>query len=137
MKNFNLKLRPEELEQKAVIDYLNIKYPNILKTISPEGMRLTIFQGIKYKMLGYTEGTPDILIFEPRGNWHGLFIEMKAPERKYINSNGKLKKARAGKLSQNQKLFIQKALERGYKAVCCIGANEAYKVIDNYLKKGE
>ena len=132
--SFNLRLKPEEAEQKAVIDYLNLKYPDVLKTISPQGMRLTMFQGLKFKMLGYEEGTCDILIFEPRDNYHGLFIEMKAPSRNYLTKKGVLMLSSHGVLSERQKIFIERANSKNYRAICCIGSDEAIKIIDEYFR---
>ena len=62
--------RKESDEQIAVANYLRIKYSDILFTISPEGMRLTIGQAVKFKKMGYRRGTPDLMIFEPRQGHH-------------------------------------------------------------------
>src|SRR4030042_4002082 len=69
--------RTEYDEHCAVIEYLRVRYPYIRLTIAPNGLKLPSPQAMKFKRMGYTAGTPDLLIFEPRGNYNGLLIEMK------------------------------------------------------------
>jgi len=45
----------------------------------------------------------------------------------------KTTKSPAGKLSDNQKKWIKILSDQGYKAVCCIGFDEAKAVIDEYV----
>ena len=112
-------MNPEFHEQCAVVDWLLRQYPDTLMTIAPNGIQLTMLQGVRFKRMGYLAGTADILIFEPRGRYHGLFIEMKRPK--------------GGVVSDKQKEFLQRANERGYYAVVCCGFEEAKKVIDDYF----
>jgi|26BtaG_2_1085354.scaffolds.fasta_scaffold04862_3 hypothetical protein len=116
------KLREEYHEHCAVIEYLRITHPGILLTIAPNGIKLTLNQGTKFKQMGYTAGTPDILIFEPRGEYHGLFIEMK--------------RDKGGTPSRHQLKWLSRANNRGYKAKICYGFYEAKAVIDRYFKQG-
>ena len=67
----------EYYEQVAIINYIKYKYPDIIFTIAPNGMRLPIGVAVKLKKMGYSKGTPDIMIFEPNKKYHGLFIELK------------------------------------------------------------
>lgn len=103
----------------AFIQWLVCQYPKILFTISPSGMRLPIGLAVKFKRMGYRSGTPDVLIFEPAGGFHGLFIEIKDI---------------GGRPSDNQKEFIHELTKRGYKAVIAYGFDEAVRVADSYLK---
>lgn len=50
---------------------------NVLFCASPGGMRTNIGTAVKMKNSGYKKGFPDIAIFEPRGPFHGLFVELK------------------------------------------------------------
>ncbi len=38
----------------------------------------------RFKAMGYWAGTPDIMIFEPRWEFHGMFLELKMPGGKYL-----------------------------------------------------
>jgi hypothetical protein len=71
--------------------------------------------------MGYTNGTPDLLIFEPRQRFHGLFIELKAEK---------------GVASDDQLKFIAKASFNDYATAVCWGYEEAIKTIDKYLRLG-
>ena len=104
--------------QVALVNWIKINYPNVLLTISPNGMRLPIGVAVKLKRMGYLAGTPDILIFEPRNNYNGLFIELKS---------------KTGTLQPNQKWFIGELIKRNYKAVVCYGFEEAILVIKQYF----
>lgn len=109
----------EANEQLVTIRHLQIYYPDCLFTISPNGMKLPISVAVLFKLLGYRKGTSDILIFEARKGYNGLFIEMK--------------KRKGGKRSDDQKKFCQDALDRGYKAVIAQGSQIAIAFIEDYL----
>lgn len=81
-------------------------------------MKLPGYVGAMLKAMGYRAGTPDILILEPHGPYHGLFIEIKTEE---------------GTLSPFQKEFILLANGRGYKAEVCYGYKDACEVLEDYL----
>lgn len=119
------KMRRTELhEQITVIVYLKIAYPNVLFTIAPNGMKLSIGVAVKLKRMGYSKGTPDIMIFERNKNYNGLFIEMKNPQS-FFNKKGVV--------SPEQKEWQRKLILRGYKSEICYGFDEAKKVIDEYF----
>ena len=98
------KKRKESDLQISVANWIRLQYPKTLWTISPSGMKLGKRVAGRFKAMGYLAGTPDIIIFEPRGNYHGLFIEIKMP---------------GGKPSLGQDLFCIEALKRNYVAWIC------------------
>ena len=113
-------MRNEEYHiQVAVVQWLRVQYPNALFTISPSGMKLPIGVAVKLKRMGYVAGTPDIMILEPRGGFHGLFVELKAP---------------AGRMTPEQKCFLEELNKRGYLATVCFGFDEAMSTITSYMK---
>lgn len=105
--------------QKAVIDYLKYTYPQALYCASAGGVRTSMKQAIKMKATGYVKGVPDLQIFEPIGNYHGLLIEIKDIK---------------GVVSKEQKQWIKDLNERGYYATYCKGFDATIKVIDDYFK---
>ncbi|MGA2875522.1 MAG: VRR-NUC domain-containing protein [Nitrososphaerales archaeon] len=117
----------EREHQKTVICYLQIKYPFALFTIPPNGFKLPIGIAVQLKAMGYKAGSPDIMIFEPRMTFHGLFIEMKTPA-----SPGQQK----GVLKPEQRYWLEKLRVRGYKTAVCFGQEEACNVIDRYFEGG-
>jgi hypothetical protein len=110
--------KPEQKIQIAFANYLRLKYPDLLWTISPAGMLTRPAIGILAVRMGYKKGTPDILIFEPRGIFHGLLIELKAAE---------------GKVSDDQTIFIAKAHLLRYATAVCWSYEEAIETVDNYM----
>lgn len=69
--------------------------------------------------MGYEKGMPDLAIFEPRGAFHGLFVE--------------LKRTRGGTVSVDQRIMMARLRDRGYQVAVCKGATEAIDTITAYL----
>ena len=107
--------------QKAVVDYIKLQYPKA-KYCASLGGQYQKFQSQrkKAKETGYVAGFPDLQITEPKGKYHGLFIELKLNKQCYASSY--------------QKQWIKDLNERGYKAEICKGFDECIKLIDNYFK---
>ena len=104
--------------QKAVCKYLDLN--NVLYCGSMGGQYQAHFsQRIKAKKSGYKKGFPDLFIYEPRGNYYGLAIELK------VGYN---------KPTKEQLYWRNELNKRGYKAEICNGIDEALEVIDDYLK---
>ena len=103
--------------QKAICKYLEMS--NILYCGSMGG-QYQIFksQRIKSKQTGYKKGFPDLFIYEPRGKYHGLAIELK------VGYN---------KPTKEQIIWIEDLNKRNYKAVICRGIDETLFEIQNYL----
>lgn len=64
-------------------------------------------------------GTPDLLLLVPRGRYHGAAIEMKRP---------------GGKVSPEQREFLERLTEYGYATFVCFSFDDAVKVITQYLR---
>lgn len=115
---------PETKEQMHVVTWLRMMWPKVIFTISPSAFKFggsskqRMIQGKKMKDMGYLPGTPDIMIFHPVGEWHGLFIELKRP---------------SGKAEPHQLVVLQSLSNVGYKVFICYGYNEATRVIQKYL----
>lgn len=65
----------EQFLQEQLVIWLNSL--KVLYCASAGGMRTNIRTAIKMKRAGYKKGFPDIFIYEPRGPYHGLAIEIK------------------------------------------------------------
>ena len=67
----------ERTLHKAVCNYLRYRYPSaIFNTDLSGATKLTIGQAVFMKNLRSRRGFPDIVVYEPRGDY-GLFIELK------------------------------------------------------------
>ena len=104
--------------QKAVCQYLDLK--NVLYCGSMGGQYQKYYsQRNKAKATGYKRGFPDLFIYEPRGSYHGLAIELKVgynkPTLEQIN-------------------WANKLTERGYLAMTSNGLDQTIEIIETYLK---
>jgi len=105
--------------QADFIRYLELMYPDLLYTISPAGFIMSAGMAMKMIRMGYRKGTPDVMIFEPRGPWHGMMIEFKDPK---------------GVVSEAQKEFLVQAGSRGYRTAVCYSTAAAITLVESYLK---
>lgn len=116
--------------QVAVCRYLNYQYAHVLfmsDTIA--SVKLTAPQAIRNKQIQKDSfKCPDIIIFEPRGQYHGLFIELKkeSPYKK----NGELF---ANDHLQGQAKTMQDLIARGYLCHFAWSFEQAKSMIDSYL----
>lgn len=118
MKRQLIKKNTEAAIQQAVIQYLKHHPQKPLYCASAGGMRTSYMQAARMKATGYVAGFPDIFIYEARGEYHGLAIELKKED---------------GYASTDQKKWISSLQSRGYCADVCKGFDEARKFIDEYL----
>ena len=132
MNNFARYLSAEDKVQRAVIDYVVKVYKVQLIPMNTEHNK-TPFERYKSKYLGFYRGIPDLFI--PRRNkyYAGLFIELKAADRKVFKANGEL--YASGKETHKAQLRKLEELNKsGYLAVMVVGFDEAKKIIDKYFK---
>ena len=100
---------------------MRAKYPELkllhhVKNETKEGpaqVRIDKTQGVK-------KGVPDLCLPVARGGYHGLYIEMKTAK---------------GRLSPEQKWWLEELNGQRYKAVMCRGWKEAAGVLEEYLKQ--
>jgi hypothetical protein len=82
------------------------------------------------KSLKSDRGYPDLMIFEPRDIWHGLFIELKVEGTRIT----KLNDDPATTHIREQAECIMKLIDRKYAAFFACGFDECKSIIDKYLK---
>ena len=113
----------EHQEQVALIEWARLRRA----TIPELGMLFSIANGsdrhpavgAKLKKEGVAKGVPDLCLPVPRGGYHGLYVE--------------LKRQRGGRVSPEQKAWIESLNSQGYRATVCYGATDAIKVIESYM----
>ena len=72
---------------------------------------------------GLRAGVPDMMLPVARGQWHGLFIE--------------LKRERGGVVRPEQREWLERLECQGYRAVVARGADAAIAIIERYLEAGQ
>ena len=109
----------EQSVQIAIITYLRYKCKDVLFSASVGGMHTSKTQAVKAKLTGYSKGCPDLMIFEPRGGYMGLFLEVKRDKKSYPTAE--------------QKNWLEALNKRGYLAKCVKGFDEAKEALDLYF----
>lgn len=117
----------EAQHQTAVIKWANLslkRYPELaLLHHIPNGGSRNKLEAINLKRQGVKAGVPDLHLPVSRGEYHGLYIEMKTP---------------TGKTSDHQIWWIEQLTEQGHFVEVCHGWQSAVRVIEWYMNlKGE
>lgn len=86
----------------------------------PNGGHRHIGTARKLKAEGVRPGIPDYFLFVPRARYHGLALELKAPEN--------------GRLSREQNEMMALLSIEGYKMDVAFGWEDARKIIESYLR---
>jgi len=116
----------ESSEQQALFSWAKLMRPqhpelSLLHSI-PNGGKRNVREATRLKKEGALAGVSDIFLPVARGGFHGLYIELKV---------------KGGKLSDNQKWWIEEVSLQGYMATTCIGWVKASEVIKGYLEMEE
>ena len=119
---------PDEHDEQAALfrwaEAMEAQHPELALLVAfPNGGYRPIATAAKLKMEGVKAGLPDMALFCRRGKYGALFIE--------------LKRADGGRVSAEQKAWIERLRNYGYSAVICRGAEEAKQCIMAYLMQGE
>ena len=114
----------EAQEQKALFEWAGFesgRYPELaLLYHIPNEARRSYALGREMKAQGLKSGVPDICLPVPRGDYGALYIE--------------LKRRKDGRLSDNQRGWLNGLNRAGNMAVVCKGWEEARDTIIKYLK---
>lgn len=117
--------------QKQVAIYIRMQYPDVIfHSDFGSGARLSPWQARMQKIQnGGRRAWPDMMIAEPIGNYHGLFIELKREGARLKKQNGEW----ASSHIAEQNIMLNELSNKGYKAEFAIGFEQALDLIDDYL----
>ena len=117
--------------QKQVAIYIRMQYPDVIfHSDFGSGVKLSPWQARMQKMQnGGRRAWPDMMIAEPMGNYHGLFIELKREGARLKKQNGEW----ASSHIAEQNIMLNELSNKGYKAEFAIGFEQALDLIDDYL----
>lgn len=118
--------------QTMIADYLRLRFPNVIwRSDFSSGMKLTIGQAARQKRLQSSRGFPDLFIYHPRGEKHGLAMELKRPGSRLYKKDGSLV---SDEHIQEQAAMLARLRERGYEAHFVQSFEQARLIIDEYLE---
>lgn len=116
----------EHEEQVALFQWAEAneaQYPELRNLVAfPNGGYRPMATAAALKAEGLKAGLPDLALLCQRGSKGALFIEMKKADH-------------SNKPTAAQTDWIERLRQCGYMAVVCYGAQEAIKVITDYLTK--
>lgn len=124
-------MRKEEIIHKQICNYIKEKYPDVIFTSEPSGLRLPIGLAVKLKSLRSGAKLPDLWILEPAGEYHGLFIEIKAEG--ILKKNGGYKTPHIAEQGE----VIERLIHKGYYASFAVGFDDAIGIINDYMELQE
>jgi hypothetical protein len=127
----NLYQKEEDLHSQ-LCQWLRLQHPTVIfRTDFAAGLRMTMGQAAKHKSLQSGRAWPDLFLAEPRGQYHGLFIELKREGVAVYLKSGQVS---SNPHIQEQDFVLQKLRQRGYMAEFCVGIEAAMALINRYLK---
>lgn len=113
----------EDEEQIALMQWaavMSVRYPELrLMYHIPNGGSRKRVEAVRFKAMGVKKGVPDICLPVARGQFHGLYIE--------------LKRQQGGRVSDEQNQWIEALRDQGYFAAVCKGWKQARVTIELYL----
>lgn len=122
---------PESMLREAVATYLAAKHPKLIWFFDLAGEhKLSKAAAARQKLLRNGRyALPDLHILEPRGDYHGCFLELKAIEARAFKKDGSPADAHVIK----QDLCLRALRERGYYAEFAQGLDAVLFHIEKYL----
>ncbi len=122
------KLLPKEgQEQASLMSWAQMqswRWPELALLFHiPNGGGRSKAEAGRFKAEGVKAGVPDLFLPVPRGEHHGLFIE--------------LKRQAGGRVSDEQKVWIAQLQAQGYRVEVCKGWEAAAEVLKDYLGPGK
>jgi hypothetical protein len=123
MPGMRARIPTEAQEQRALFQWVEIArktHPELVMLFAiPNGGSRHPAEAKNLKLTGVRSGVPDMFLPIPRGEWHGLFIE--------------LKRVKGSTVEPMQKIWIDALGRLGYMAEICHGFESARKTICQYL----
>lgn len=115
---------PEHDEQVALIEWAGMQRINGRPIVDflaaiPNGGKRNSFEAYRLKRAGVKAGVSDLILAYPVAHYHGMWIEMKARDN--------------GRLTPEQRDWIDLMQSVGYHAGCYRGFDEARVAIERYL----
>ena len=127
-----LKLIQEEREDhEQLCRYMDTVYPKILySSDTGSGFQMTKVQRIFTSRLRKMKGHPDLTIYEMRGGYGGLFIELKRSDVRIRKLNGEW----SSETIADQAYYMECLRKAGYYCTFAQGFMDAKGRIDEYLR---
>lgn len=122
---------------RQIAYYLRLQYPNVQYRFDMGGMNLSKAQAGMNKALQKGRGWPDLMIFEGRGKFHALLLEIKIEGTNIIAPRATDRygypKYTSDHIKEQAECMAVLA-EKDYACAFAVGFDGAKKLIDKYMK---
>ena len=125
------KQNSEDSLQKACADYMRLQYPKSLWCHVPNGGNRNAVTGAILKSMGTKKGVPDLLIFDRRGEYSGLAIELKVIYKKQLKS-GKISE-KPNEPSPEQLAWLEGLYHNGWRTHVVYSFDSFKSIVDEYF----
>jgi len=119
MVKIKLPVQSEHDLQVSCVEWFYLQYPNEILFAIPNGGKRNIVTAMKLKAEGVMPGVSDLFLMLSKGGFHGFCIEMKR---------------KGGTLTDNQKDFFKKAINKGYLCTKVDNFEDFVIAINTYMK---
>jgi hypothetical protein len=108
----------EHQDQVKVVQKVRAFHPGVIIAAIPNGGDRTASERVRLASEGVLAGMPDLCVLRPSKGFYGLFVEMKTD---------------AGVVGAAQREIAGRLNTEGYLCLVARGADEAYRLIEEYL----
>lgn len=109
----------EHTEQAKLVGRVENFYPDVVIFAVPNGGLRNKREAIRFKAEGVRPGVPDLVLAEPRGRFHGLYVEMKRQKH--------------SRVSDDQLRMHRRLRRKGYKVLIGWGVDDVWPQVEAYL----
>jgi len=120
----------EKKLHKSICQYIKYQYPETYFMSDPSGLKMSIGMATDLKRTRSKHAQLDIIICEPKGTYHGLFLEVKKDISEVFKKNGELKQ---NKHVKDQSETISHLKSKGYFVNYVFSLEEAVNILDSYM----
>ena len=114
-------IQRERQLQINLVAWFRLAYNGAIIHHSPNGGKRNLLEAVKFKAMGTLAGFPDLFIAEPKGGFHGCFIELKDGKK--------------GRLSENQNIMLDELAKRGYFCAIVRDYEQGVNIINSYMQQ--
>lgn len=116
-----MRRKEESIIQCAIVRWFSLQYPQYDRLFFhvPNGGSRNAIEAVNLKRQGVKRGVSDLILLCARKGYHGLLIEVKSSK---------------GKISPEQKLFLERVTHEGYLSEVVYTIDSAIIIINNYMK---
>jgi len=110
--------KSEDRIQMCLVKYIDFKHPTAFYYHVPNGGKRNKREAFNFKLMGVKAGIPDLVFAEPRGKYHGMYLELKDGD---------------GRVSKDQKVTLSELSNRGYYTATARDVETARDYVEYYL----